>query len=93
MAQLQLKYYPAPVLEQKAKKITRFDSAVRKLAQDMLDTMYANNGVGLAAPQIGVSKRLMVIDVARCDESKQPLVFINPVIVESEGELMGLEGV
>ncbi|HMY05040.1 MAG TPA: peptide deformylase, partial [Candidatus Obscuribacter sp.] len=64
MAQLKLRYYPDPVLKQKAKKITIVDGSVRKLAQDMLDTMYKSDGVGLAAPQIGVSKRLMVIDVS-----------------------------
>jgi peptide deformylase len=58
----------------------------------MLDTMYENDGVGLAAPQVGVSKRLMVIDVAGEDEKRKPIVFINPVIVHKEGELVGLEG-
>lgn len=93
MAKLQLKYFPAEVLKQKAKKITRFDTSVRKLAQDMLDTMYEHNGVGLAAPQVGISKRLMVIDVARSEEEpKRPVVFINPVLLKAEGELVGLEG-
>lgn len=92
MAKLRLRYYPDDVLKQKAKKISTFDSSVRKLAQDMLDTMYASDGVGLAAPQVGVSKRLMVIDVSGSEESKRPLVFINPIIVEREGELVGLEG-
>lgn len=92
MAKLQLRYFPDEVLVQKAKKITRFDASVRKLAQDMLDTMYEHNGVGLAAPQVGVSRRLMVIDVAPEDEPNRPIVFINPQIVEKEGELVGLEG-
>lgn len=92
MAKLQLKYYPAEVLRQNAKKISRIDASVRKLAQDMLDTMYANNGVGLAAPQVGHSKRMMVIDVAGDDEPRKPIVFINPEIVEKEGELIGTEG-
>lgn len=92
MAKLQLKYYPAEVLRQKAKKITRVDGSVRKLAQDMLDTMYHSNGVGLAAPQVGVSKRIFVIDVAGEDEPKKPIVFINPEIVEGAGELVGTEG-
>ena len=85
MAKLQLKYYPAEVLRQQAKRISRIDGSVRKLAQDMLDTMYANNGVGLAAPQIGHSKRMMVIDVSADDEPKKPIVFINPEIVSAEG--------
>jgi peptide deformylase len=92
MAKLQLKYYPDDVLRQPAKKVTRFDSAVRKLAQDMLDTMYANNGVGLAAPQVGVSKRLMVIDVSPAEGPRKPMVFINPLLLEAEGEMVGLEG-
>lgn len=92
MAKLQLKYYPAEVLRQKAKKITRVDASVRKLAQDMLDTMYSSNGVGLAAPQVGHSKRLFVIDVAGEDEPRKPIVFINPEIIDSEGELIGTEG-
>ena len=92
MAKLKLKYYPDPILKKKTKKVTRFDASIRKLAQDMLDTMYANSGVGLAAPQVGISSKLMVIDVAPEDEPKKPLVFINPVILEAEGELVGLEG-
>jgi peptide deformylase len=92
MAKMQLRYYPDQVLKQKAKKISTFDSSVRKLAQDMLDTMYDNDGVGLAAPQVGVSKRIMVIDVAGEDEPKKPIVFINPSITERVGELIGLEG-
>jgi peptide deformylase len=92
MAKLRLRYYPDDVLKQKAKKISTFDSSVRKLAQDMLETMYDSDGVGLAAPQVGVSKRIMVIDVAGEDDPKKPIVFINPVILEKEGELVGLEG-
>lgn len=92
MAKLQLKYFPEEVLRQQAKKISRIDGSVRKLAQDMLETMYANNGVGLAAPQVGVSKRMMVIDCAADDEPKKPIVFINPEIVANEGELVGTEG-
>jgi peptide deformylase len=106
MAKLQLKYYPADVLKQKAKKISRFDASVRKLAADMLDTMYQSNGCGLAAPQVGVSKRIMVIDISRRDDEEsdlaenqeqeqkpsKPFIFINPEIIEKEGELTGLEG-
>ncbi len=104
MAKLQLKYYPADVLKQKAKKISRFDASVRKLAADMLDTMYQSNGCGLAAPQVGVSKRIMVIDVSRKDDEEseltekqeqkpsKPFIFVNPEIIQKEGELTGLEG-
>ena len=92
MALLKVRYYPDPVLKQKAKKITMIDSSIRKLAQDMLDTMYDSDGVGLAAPQIGVSKRIMVIDVSGEDDAPKPIVFINPEIIEEEGELTGQEG-
>jgi len=92
MAKLQIVYYPGDTLRQKTKKISRFDNSTRKLAQDMLDTMYANNGVGLAAPQVGVTKRLMVIDVAGDDEPRKPIVFINPEIIEADGEMVGQEG-
>ena len=74
MSKLQLRYYPDEVLLQETEKVTRFDTSVRKLAQDMLDTMYANNGVGLAAPQVGVSKRIMVIDVSAEEEPKGDLL-------------------
>lgn len=94
MAKLKLRYFPDPVLKQKAKRITTFDSSVRKIAEDMLDTMYNNDGVGLAAPQVGISKQLMVIDVNAGDEDEQrkPIVFINPQIIEWEGEMVGQEG-
>lgn len=92
MALLKLRYYPDPVLKKKAAKITIIDSSVRKLAQDMLDTMYKSDGVGLAAPQVGVSKRIMVIDVAGEDEPAKPIVFINPEIIERDGAMVGQEG-
>ena len=92
MSLLKIRYYPDAVLKAKAKKITIFDSSVRKLAQDMLDTMYENDGVGLAAPQVGVSKRMMVIDVSGEDETPRPIVFINPEIIERDGEMTGQEG-
>ncbi|MFX5480885.1 peptide deformylase, partial [Acinetobacter baumannii] len=83
-----LRYFPDDVLKQPAKKVTRFDSSTRKLAQDMLDTMYENDGVGLAAPQVGISKRMMVIDTSDKDDARKPIVFINPTIVEKHGELI-----
>ncbi|MDP3507280.1 MAG: peptide deformylase [Candidatus Melainabacteria bacterium] len=92
MSLLKIRYYPDAVLKAKAKKITIFDSSVRKLAQDMLDTMYENDGVGLAAPQVGVSKRMMVIDVSGEEETPRPIVFINPEIIERDGEMTGQEG-
>lgn len=92
MSKLKLKYYPDKILFKQAKKVSRFDSAVRKLAQNMLDTMYLNNGVGLAAPQVGHSTRLLVVDVSPSDEPRKPLVLVNPVLKEADGEMVGLEG-
>jgi peptide deformylase len=92
MSVLKLRIYPDPVLKQKARKITIIDGSVRKLAQDMLDTMYKSDGVGLAAPQVGVSKRIMVIDVSSEEEPAKPIVFINPEIIEKDGEMIGQEG-
>ena len=92
MSKLGLVYYPSEGLRQKCKKISSFDGSTRKLAQDMLETMYANNGVGLAAPQVGVNKRMMVIDVSSDEEPNKPIVFINPEIIDSTGEMVGNEG-
>lgn len=92
MAKLPISYYPAEVLRQKSKKVSRFDMSLRKFAKDMLETMYALNGVGLAAPQVGSNKRLMVIDISEEDEPRKPIVFINPEIIASEGEMYGTEG-
>lgn len=92
MAKLQLVYYPSDTLRQQTKKVSRFDGSTRKLAQDMIETMYASNGVGLAAPQVGHLKRMMVIDVSHEDEPRKPIVFINPEIIEATGEMVGQEG-
>jgi peptide deformylase len=77
---------PDPLLRQVSKPIERVDSDLQRLADDMLDTMYDAPGIGLAAIQIGVPRRMLVIDVAREGEEKQPLVFINPEIVASSDE-------
>jgi peptide deformylase len=77
---------PDPLLRQVSKPIERVDAESRRLAQDMLDTMYDAPGIGLAAVQIGVGRRMLVIDVSREDEEKTPLVFINPEILASSDE-------
>ena len=74
---------PDPILRQVSKPIETFDGEVKKLADDMLETMYDAPGIGLAAIQIGVARRMLVLDVAKDGEDKQPLVFINPEIVSS----------
>ncbi|MGR9140804.1 peptide deformylase [Rhizobium leguminosarum] len=77
---------PDPVLRQLSKPIERVDSDLQRLADDMLETMYDAPGIGLAAIQIGVPHRMLVIDISREGEEKQPQVFINPEIVKSSDE-------
>jgi peptide deformylase len=77
---------PDPLLREPSKLIERVDADVTRLADDMLETMYDAPGIGLAAIQIGVPRRMLVIDVSREGEDKQPLVFINPEIVASSDE-------
>lgn len=76
-----------PVLRRKAQNITKITKKLKVLAKDMLDTMYHANGVGLAAPQVGVSERMVVIDVG-----DGPIVLINPEIIKVEGENRDVEG-
>jgi len=77
---------PDPLLRQVSKPIERVDADFQRLADDMLETMYDAPGIGLAAIQIGVPRRMLVIDVSREGEDKQPLVFVNPEIVVSSDE-------
>jgi len=81
-----------PVLETKAAPVTKFDADLRQLLDDMFESMYAAHGVGLAAPQIGVSRRIAVIDVTFKEDPKQKLVLINPEIIHSEGRISQNEG-
>jgi peptide deformylase len=92
MAIRRIYHYPEPVLKQIAAPVAAVDEEIRRLAADMAETMYAAPGVGLAAPQIGVSKRLIVMDCAPKDQPPQLLVAINPEIVEREGESVEEEG-
>ena len=87
MAKRPIILLPDPVLRLKAATIARVDEGVRKLADDMLETMYAAPGVGLAAPQVGVSQRLIVLDVSDDDEVKKPYVMINPEVVTRSAEV------
>lgn len=84
--------YGDPVLEKPAAPIIEFNGDLRKLAEDMFESMYAAHGVGLAAPQIGVSKRIVVIDVTFKEDPEARLVLINPEIVKTEGRQRGSEG-
>ena len=92
MSLLKIHHYPDPVLKQKATPVTSFDAELRQLAGDMLDTMYAAPGVGLAAPQVGISRRLIVLDCSGKESERQPLVAVNPVVVTREGECCEEEG-
>ncbi len=87
MAVLPLKYVGDSVLRRKADKVEVFDKALARLLDDMVDTMYYANGVGLAAPQIGVSKRIFVADVG-----DGPIKLVNPRMVEQTGRAFGSEG-
>src|SRR5579864_9344707 len=85
--------YGQPVLEHKAAEITDFDTPeLNQLVEDMFESMYAAKGVGLAAPQIGIGKRIAVIDITSGEDASQRLVLINPEIVKREGSQTGEEG-
>jgi peptide deformylase len=84
--------YPEPVLSQPGEPVTEFDKDLRKLVADMFETMYAAQGIGLAAPQIGVSKRITVIDLSMGKNPAEKLVLINPEITFREGRLYEEEG-
>jgi peptide deformylase len=81
-----------PVLEKAAEPVTVFDSELKKLVEDMFESMYEAHGVGLAAPQIGISKRLAVIDVTFKEDPNAKLVLVNPEIVHVEGKHTQPEG-
>ncbi len=81
-----------PVLEKQSALITEFNDDLRKLADDMFESMYAAHGVGLAAPQIGISKRIAVIDVTFKEDPEAKIVLVNPEIIHTEGRLTSNEG-
>ncbi|HET7842155.1 MAG TPA: peptide deformylase [Terriglobia bacterium] len=84
--------YGNQVLEKVAEPVTAFDGDLDKLVADMFETMYAAHGVGLAAPQIGISKKLCVIDITSGEDPAGKLVLANPVVVATEGEQSQEEG-
>ena len=86
-----LKYGEQP-LRERSKEVTKVSKKIQDLVQDMLDTMYSANGVGLAAPQIGVNLRIFVIDVSAENEPRNPRVFINPKIIKKSGSICSQEG-
>ena len=90
MALRNIREYGDDVLERSCKEVKEVTPRVRELVEDMLETMYNANGVGLAAPQVGVLKRIVVIDVS--PDGDDPLIMINPTILETDGEQTGYEG-
>jgi peptide deformylase len=92
MAIREIRKYPEPVLRRRAAEVKSFDHHLRKLVDDMVETMYAEPGVGLAAPQIGVSQRVLVIDTTVGERPDALIVLINPVLVSATGRLVAEEG-
>lgn len=84
--------YPDPVLARKAAPVTEITDEIRALAADMVETMYADKGIGLAAPQVGESIRLITVDLSGPDKREDPHVFVNPVLSNLEGEVESEEG-
>ena len=95
MALLQVHEFPDPILQQHAMPVTVFDDKLRQLAADMLETMYEERGIGLAANQVAVLKQIVVVDVMAGDENhgqREPQVLVNPKIVAASGETAIEEG-
>jgi peptide deformylase len=92
MAVLEIVTYPNSVLTRRAEEVERVDGEIRKLISDMVDTMYVNGGVGLAAPQVGVSKRVVVVDIRIYDPSSSLISIVNPEVVAEGGEVIHEEG-
>jgi len=90
MSTLPILHFPDPLLRQKARPVDTFDAELRRLVDDMFETMYAAPGIGLAAVQVNVAKRVIVIDVS--EDKSAPLCLINPELLESHGEEKMEEG-
>lgn len=92
MSLLPIRLYPDPVLRVRCPDVTAFDEDLRRLAEDMIETMHAAEGIGLAAPQIGIETRLMVVDPTGGEEADAELALVNPVIESEEGSDRLAEG-
>lgn len=92
MAKLKIFKYGSDVLRAMAQPVENISDETQKMAQDMLRIMYDSDGVGLAAPQVGISSRIIVIDVNSNDLSCEPLIFINPEIIKQAGQVVAEEG-
>ena len=84
--------YPEPVLSQPGEPVTEFNAELKKLVDDMFETMYASQGIGLAAPQVAVSKRVTVIDLSQGKDPEQKLVLVNPEVIFRDGKQYEEEG-
>jgi peptide deformylase len=92
MAILEIKKYPDEILKTRASFVDEINGNIQKLIDDMIETMYKANGVGLSAPQVGVSKRIIVVDTSPRQQNQSLIVLINPEIINSEGEIISEEG-
>ena len=92
MSLLKVVKYGDPVLERPGDVVAEFDAGLKRLVEDMFETMYAERGVGLAAPQVGVSKRLFVMDCSAGNDPRQRVALVNPEVLVVEGEQTGDEG-
>jgi len=89
---LKIVKYPEPVLSQPGEPVTEFNAKLKKLVDDMFETMHASQGIGLAAPQVAVSKRVTVIDLSQGKDPEQKLVLVNPEVIFREGKQYEEEG-
>ncbi len=87
-----IRTYPDPFLATKAAPVAKVNDAIRTLVRDLFETMYAANGIGLAATQIGVGKRVIVVDISPVEEGAPPVALVNPEIVGRTGCVRGPEG-
>lgn len=92
MSILPIRIYPDPVLRARCREVEEFDSTLVGLVADMIETMHAAPGIGLAAPQVGVDRRIAVVDLSVGESADALLVLINPRIVEQEGSAVDVEG-
>lgn len=92
MALRKILTYPADELKQTAQPVQNIDGTINQLVTDLVDTMYAAPGLGLAAPQLGIAERVIVVDVDDEEKGRQLIKLINPVIVEAEGKIVWEEG-
>ncbi|MHB2148861.1 peptide deformylase [Calditrichota bacterium LG25] len=87
-----IRYIGDPVLRKVAEPITEFDDKLKNFAEDLIDVMHVEDGIGLAAPQIGISRQIIAVDASELEENEFPRVFVNPQILEASGEWVVEEG-